>query len=554
MTEYFKLKKANCKNCHKCIRHCPVKAIRFSDGQAQIVQSDCILCGECFITCPQNAKSIRSDLQQAKELLAAGEVWVSLAPSVLANYEGASIRSIDQTLRKLGFAGAEETALGATMVKRRYDEMVEQGELDVIISSCCHSVNTLIQKHYPAALPYLAKVASPMMAHCSDLKERHPGAKTVFIGPCVSKKAEAEQYPGPVDCVLTFEELSGWLEEEGLAIPVDPEQVSGTARLFPISGGILRTMECNRKDYSYMVVDGTTQCIEALGEVIQGRLTHCFIEMSACRGGCVGGPAMHTRTVMHHTSRISRVAGPKDFQVFDPGAEKLHKEMPPLPSFLPRPGNKAIEEVLRKMGKTLPEHELNCGTCGYDTCRDKAVAILTGKAEIEMCLPYLMEKAQSFSDSIINNTPNGIIVVNELTEIQQINPSACRLLNIKHRQDVLNRQLVCVLDPTPFLDVQFSKKTLLEKHQYLAEYDRYITITIVRDSASGLLIGILRDITEEEKAHNSQEELSRKTIEITDQVIQKQMRTVQEIASLLGETTAETKVALTKLKETLRNE
>ncbi len=554
MTEYFKLKKANCKNCHKCIRHCPVKAIRFSESQAQIVQDDCILCGECFITCPQNAKSIRSDLKQAKELLAAGEVWVSLAPSVLANYHGASIDSIEQTLQKLGFAGAEETALGATIVKERYDDMVDGGEQDVIISSCCHSVNTLIQKHYPAALPYLAKVVSPMMAHCSDLKARHPGAKTVFIGPCVSKKAEAEQYPGPVDCVLTFEELNRWLEEEGLSIPAGSEPISGTARLFPIAGGILGSMQRRRKDYSYLMVDGTVQCIQALEEVIQGNLNHCFIEMSACRGGCVGGPAMDARTIMRHTSRISEVAGPQDFAVHIPPAEQLFKEMPALPTFQPKPGGKAIEGVLRQMGKTLPEHELNCGTCGYDTCRDKAVAILTGKAEIEMCLPYLMEKAQSFSDSIINNTPNGIIVVNEFTEIQQINPSACRLLHVKNQKDVLGRQLVCILDPTPFLDVQFSKQNLLEKQLYLTEYDRYVTITIVRDCASELLIGILRDITEEKKARNSHEELGRKAIEITDQVIQKQMRTVQEIASLLGETTAETKVALTKLKETLRNE
>jgi len=554
VTEYFKLKKANCKNCHKCIRHCPVKAIGFSEGQAQIVQDDCILCGECFVICPQNAKSIRCDLKRAKELLATGEVWVSLAPSALANYPGASIHSIEETLKKLGFAGVEETALGATIVKTRYDEMVEQGEQDVIISSCCHSVNTLIQKHFPAALPYLAKVVSPMMAHCADLKARHPGAKTVFIGPCVSKKAEAEQYPGPVDCVLTFEELNRWLEDEGLSIPADPEPVSGTARFFPITGGILRSMECRREDYHYLMVDGTRQCIQALEEVIQGNLTHCFIEMSACRGGCVGGPAMDARTIMRHTARISEVAGPEDFAVHIPPAKQLFKEMPPLPSFHPRPGGKAIEEVLRQMGKTLPEHELNCGTCGYDTCRDKAVAILCGKAEIEMCLPYLMAKAQSFSDSIINNTPNGIIVVNELTEIQQINPAACHLLHVKNPKDVLGRQLVCILDPSPFLDVQYHRKDLLEKQLYLAEYDRYIAITIVRDSASESLIAILRDITEEKKARNMHEELSRKAIEITDQVIQKQMRTVQEIASLLGETTAETKVALTKLKETLRNE
>ncbi len=207
MTRYLKLKKSNCKNCYKCIRHCPVKSIKFANHQANIVDDECILCGQCFVNCPQNAKEIRSDTEAARALIASGApVYVSLAPSFVANYPGVGIRSMEKALQKLGFTAVEETAIGATLVKREYERLVREGEQEVIISSCCHSVNLMIQKYYPEALPYLAKVDSPMLAHCRLIKEQHPGAKTVFIGPCISKKAEAETYDGIVDCVLTFEE------------------------------------------------------------------------------------------------------------------------------------------------------------------------------------------------------------------------------------------------------------------------------------------------------------------------------------------------------------
>ena len=166
MGEYLKLKPSNCKNCYKCIRNCPVKSIRFSDDQANILEEDCVLCGRCFVVCPQNAKEIRNDLPAAKALLAGGApVYVSLAPSFVANYEGATIQTMEAALQKLGFTAAEETALGATLVKREYDRLVNEGEQDIIISSCCPSVNLLIRKYFPEALPYLAKVLSPMQAH-----------------------------------------------------------------------------------------------------------------------------------------------------------------------------------------------------------------------------------------------------------------------------------------------------------------------------------------------------------------------------------------------------
>ena len=240
MAEFLKLKKSNCKNCYKCLRNCPVKAIRFSGNQAHIVTEECILCGHCFVVCPQNAKQIADGTEAVKVLIQSGDpVFVSIAPSFIANYDGVGIESMRKALKKLGFYDAEETALGATIVKNQYDSLLARGDRDILISSCCHSVNLLIQKHFPRCLPYLADVVSPMQAHCLDIKKRYPNAKTVFIGPCVSKKDEADSYPGIVDGVLTYEELTAWMKAEG----VEPEanmdaQEKSHARLFPTTGGI----------------------------------------------------------------------------------------------------------------------------------------------------------------------------------------------------------------------------------------------------------------------------------------------------------------------------
>jgi iron only hydrogenase large subunit-like protein/uncharacterized Fe-S cluster-containing protein len=537
-----------------------VKSIRFADHQAHIVKDQCILCGECFVVCPQNAKQIKNDVDKVKELIASGKpVFVSVAPSFVANFHGATIAGMEEALQKLGFAGASETALGATIVKREYEQLLKQEEEKVIISSCCHTVNSLIQKYFPEALPYLAKVVSPMQAHCMKIKEEHPDAYTVFVGPCISKKEEADQYAGIVDCVLTFEELSGWLKEEGISVSPSTGRetvTEGRARLFPTAGGIIRSMIIENTNYDYIAIDGTENCIQALKDIIGGKLSHCFIEMSACVGSCIGGPAMNRE---HHTPvtdyiAVNRYAHETDFDIISPDREKLSKPFTYLGHTNPMPGSSAITEILHKMGKSSPEQELNCGSCGYNTCREKAIAVLQGKADLTMCLPFLKEKAENFSDNIIYNMPSGVIVLNEDLEVQQINRAAKQILNIKHKGDILGAPVVRILNPSVYLEVISSGKNIHDRLTYLAEYRKYIEETIIYDRTYHIIISIFCDITEEEKARLKKEKVSRQSIEITDKVIEKQMRVVQEIASLLGETTAETKIALTHLKETLNNE
>lgn len=557
MTEYLKLKKSNCVNCYKCIRHCPVKSIKFSSGQAHIVGDECILCGNCFVVCPQNAKEIRSDIVRAQELIRSGRTVVSLAPSFVANYPGATVSSMEAALKKLGFAAVEETAIGAAIVKTEYEKLVREAKMDVIISSCCHSLNLLIQKYHPEVLPYLAPVLSPMQAHCRKLKKEDPEVHTVFIGPCVSKKAEAEEYPGDVDCVLTFEELTQWLKQEGVAIETGEDHLEESrARLFPTTGGILRSMAQDSPEYTYLAVDGVENCIHALEDIKHGKLTKCFVEMSVCAGSCVNGPAMeksHRLPVTDYVA-VNRYAGKKDFQISMPAEEDLYKNHKFLGLHRQMPSQREIDTILLKMGKDSPEKELNCGACGYNTCREKAMAVYFGKASIEMCLPFLKDKAESFSDNIINNSPNGIIALNEGLEVQQINSAACRIMNIRHASDVMGEQVIRILDPEIFLNVMQTGQSIRDEKVYLAEYKRYVEESVIYDRNYHIIMCIMRDVTDEENERKRKEELRRSTVTVTDQVIEKQMRVVQEIASLLGETTAETKIALTNLKDSLHEE
>ena len=552
------LKKSNCMNCYKCIRHCPVKAIRFSGGQAHIINNECILCGNCFVVCPQNAKEIVDETEKAKVLLQSGDpVVVSLAPSFIANYPGVGIAAMTRALKKLGFHEVEETAKGATMVKNEYERMLKEEARDIIISSCCHSINLLIQKYFPAALEYLADVVSPMQAHCLDIKKRYPNCKTVFIGPCVAKKDEAEHYVGIVDAVLTFEELSRWLEKEGIVLEKEmDEDENSRARFFPTTGGVLKTMAKNQPGFTYMAIDGVENCIAALKEIIAGKVHKCFIEMSACVGSCVGGPVMEkrSRVVVQDYINVSNYAGDKDFLVDQPDPLEMKKGFSSIAHKAAEPTESEIYSVLRQMGKFRPEQELNCGSCGYNTCREKAIAICQGKAEISMCLPYLKDKAESFSDTIVENTPNGLIVLNEKLEVQQINGAARRMMNIRSASDVMGAHVARILEPDVFLTVLNTRRNILSNRVYLAEYKRYVDLAVMYDFDSRLLIGIMRDVTEEEMAREKKEDISQKTIEVADRVVEKQMRIVQEIASLLGETAAETKIALTKLKESIINE
>ncbi|HPE94941.1 MAG TPA: [Fe-Fe] hydrogenase large subunit C-terminal domain-containing protein [Bacillota bacterium] len=556
MREYLTFEKSNCKNCYKCIRHCPVKSIRFTGSQANIIADECILCGTCYVVCPQNAKKIFDETEIAGVLLqSTTPVIASVAPSFAAYFGGIGIDSLRAALKKLGFFDAEETALGATVVKREYERLAIEGSQDIFITSCCHTVNLLVEKYYPALTGFLAPVATPMKAHCDDIKRRYPDAKTVFIGPCLSKKDEADK--DSIDAAITFDELSSMFDKASITPENTPDSSEKSlARLFPTNGGILATLREKNPDYTYISVDGIEKCRAVLDDISAGNIHKCFIEMSACEDSCIGGPVMkkERNTPLKNYQTVHSYAGKEDFPIAQPDFVTVCASYIPMPPEKKQPSETEINEILRKMGKFKPEDELNCGTCGYNTCREKAASIYSGKAEISMCLPYLMEKSERFSNNILDNTPNGILVINEYYEIQQLNSAALKMLNINTRSDVVGGPLVRLMDPSDFVDALEKGKKIVNKRAYYSEFAKYLELTIVNDRISKNLIAIFRDVTDEENERNSRREFSRQTVKTADEVVDRQMRIVQEIASLLGETAAETKIALSQLKESINDE
>ena len=554
MSELLLLKKEDCKSCYKCIRECALKSIRFAENRAQIVENECVYCGHCYVVCPQSAKEIRSDTARAKALIASGRpVVVSLAPSFIADFPVSGLAEMRRALTALGFAEVEETARGARIVKSEYERMIASGEHRLIISSCCHSVNLLIQKRYPRALQYLARVDSPMVAHAKSIKARMPGAAVVFIGPCVSKKDEAERC-GQVDCVLTFDELTDWLQEAGVLLG-ESGALDGTearSRFFPTPGGIIKSMD-QQPDFTYIPIDGLRRCMDALEEIERGGMENCFVEMNACEGSCIGGPVMHRyhREPITCKTRVDHYGGRSGADFSDRPADDLKKTFSYLGTGEVMPGEAAIEEVLHKLGKFRPEDELNCGTCGYPTCREKAIAVCQGKADLTMCLPFLKAKAESFSGAILDNTPNAILAMDTKLIIQQANEAAARLFGMGSARELVGLPIDTILGPVEYLQAIGGERSGGATRHYLADYDKFVEETIAFDPEYNLVISIIKDITEETRREKRLDEERRRTAELADRVIEKQMRVAQEIASLLGETTAETKIALTRLKDTI---
>jgi iron only hydrogenase large subunit-like protein len=550
-------KQNDCRSCYKCIRNCPTKSISFQNGQASIIPNECVMCGACYLICPQNCKVIRDDLPVAKALLKANkEVYVSLAPSFLASFPESSFESMRTAIKALGFTDVEETAIGATIVKKQYDALCDDGKHDVLISTCCHSVNLLIEKHYPEAAKYLADVLSPMLAHGQDIKKRHPGAKVVFVGPCISKKNEIEMYPDYVDCVLTFLELEKWLSSENIVVNKDvapKANPESRARLFPTEGGILETMERDNPAFTYLSVGGMDECIAALKDILSGKVHHAFIEMSSCSGSCINGPAISpkARAVVSAYLAIHHSAGKADFKVNAYSYAELKKSMPAFSVKDIEPSEEQIRSVLAQIGKTSPKDELNCSSCGYPSCREKAIAVIKGKASLEMCLPFLMEKAKSFSTQIVEGSDNAILVVNEDFKIQLANKALATLVHVPRAKDLVGKPLSSIFEEDLF-SLALCGTPIKGKKLDLPEYGRIVEATLSYDPQFHIIIAAYHDVTELEKQRQKEKELADKTAEVTSQVIEKNMRAVQEIASLLGESTAETKVALTQLKDALK--
>ena len=553
----IQLKEANCKNCYKCIRNCDVKSISFQNDQAQIIDDDCVLCGKCTLICPQNAKQIQSDVQKVQSMIDRGEkVYVSLAPSFVAGFPQQSFAGVVKALRRLGFAGVEETAIAATKVSERYGEILARGEVPNLITTCCPTINMLVEKYFPELIDQLASVPSPAVAHCRMLREAYgPDCKVVFIGPCISKKHEAE-VSGAMDAVLLFDEVREWLRRE--SIPVDGgedesarEMHHTLSRVYPVPGGILKTIPLEqRKKYNAVAVDGLNRCIQTLRDIRDNKITGYVLEMSSCVDSCVGGPGLHE----HGTPFLLSKSAVYDFSRRKPEkplprteevqVNMLHVYQKDVTPHL-MPTEEEIWTILRSIGKRTQADLLNCGACGYNTCREKAIAVFQGKANLHMCLPYMRERAESMSNIILDNTPNGLILTNDQFEIIQFNQAATKLLNLDNA--CLGMPIDAFLNLDELGKIRETGKAIMGQRCKTAIYDVLVEQSVVPVPDHDYLF-LLKDISAEEESMKAMAKMRKETMDTAQQVIDKQMRVAQEIASLLGETTGETKAALLKLK------
>lgn len=553
---YLDFKDAKCKDCFKCLRECPVKAIRYENHQAKIIEQRCILCGRCTLVCPQNAKQVHSELDDVLALLSSGrKVVASLAPSFVSSFDTQDLDVMKEALFALGFAEVEETAVGAKAVTEEYARLLGTGEFKNFITSACPAVNRMISIYYPDALKYLAPVPSPMVAHARMLKKRDPDAAIVFIGPCIAKKREAAE-SGIIDGVLTFEELNTVFAQKNIDLcKIEAKRhADGTelkARYYPIPRGIIKSFDSLPAGYEYVAVDGVERCAEVLGEI--DTLSGLFLELNCCEYACVGGPCrLHVKG-----GNIKSNENVRKYAAKDMGAAPAVTEQVDLTEKHPRiilddfvPSEKDIRAILAKTGKNSPEDELNCGACGYSTCREKAIAVLNGYADIEMCLPYMRSRAESMSYEIIQNTPNGIVLMGDDFKILDINTRAMKLLGITEH-DVRGMLAFDCFDCEEFINAVTRGRNVSKKKVFVNRTKKYIELSIILLQEHKVLFGVMKDITESVEYDEKLNAVKLETLATTDEVIKKQMRVAQEIASLLGETTAETKVALNKLKQTL---
>lgn len=564
-------KATKCKHCYKCVRNCEVKAIMIRDERAEIMEDKCILCGNCMQICPQSAKTLISDLDQVRGFIRSGiKTVVSIAPSYMGLLDYHSIGQVRAALLRLGFADVRETAEGAAFVTEEYARLLEAGQMDNIITTCCPSVNDLIEIYYPALVPYMAPVVSPMIAHGKLLKkELGQETRVVFLGPCIAKKQEAldPRNDGYIDAVINFNDISRWLLEEGVVIrecgdlpfvQLDPK----VNRLYPVTNGVVNSVLATERrvdHYRKFYVHGTRNCIDLCQSMLRGEIHGCFIEMNMCSGGCIKGPTVNDESISRFKVKLDMEEQITREPADETGLEEKMRGTSFRKIFVDRSPSEAmpdegeIQEILKMTGKYRAADELNCGACGYATCREKAVAVFQKKAEFQMCIPYMHEKAESFANLVMETSPNIVLVVDENMKLMEYSAVGEKYFG-KTRSQALDMYLYEFIDPADFEWVLETHQNIHGKKVSYPEYGLSTMQNIVYIEKENAVLATFIDITREEEQQRQEYEMKLDTIDLAQRVIHKQMMVAQEIAGLLGETTAETKTTLTKLCRTLLDE
>lgn len=548
-----------CQDCYKCVRHCHCKAIRIVNARAAVIPELCVSCGECVKVCPAEAKKIRSDLSRAQYLLHSGaKVYASIAPSYVGYFKNIPIGRIAAALKRLGFAGASETAIGAQFVSAQTAELLKQAGPGVYLSTACPASVDFIRKYYPAWTDNFLPVTSPVMAHCKYLKQVYgDDIKVIFVGPCAAKKNEADRNPDDLSLAITFTALESWLKSEGISLdkmneePLVPVQAE-EGRVYSIEGGMNETLRSPEVDARLLAVSGLPNIARLIEKVDLATLkesgSKIFVEMLACDGGCVNGPVMRREssridilleTAAHapHHSSVGREVPVNIQQLIYPDR---HSE--------PQPDEAAILQALHRIGKYSAEDELNCGGCGYNSCREFAKAMLDGKAETSMCLSYLRKISQKTSNALIRYIPVAVVLAGQDLQVIECNRHFAELcgedtlLAFDACGNLNGAYLDSMIDFTDLFESVLANGGEIEKFNQVSG-ERILNISVFTINEGQTVGAVIQDVT--------QNELKREQIaERAKEVIRKNVMTVQKIARYLGEHMADTEILLKEVAGT----
>jgi len=560
--------KAQCRDCYRCVRACPVKAIKMFDAQASVDIDRCILCGTCITECPQGAKQYRKDSVLVKEFLENGEkVLVSLAPSFPAFFEDSVVSRIPSALRSLGFAFISETAIGAYLVSKEAENYINKNKNKPHIISFCPVVVNFVEKYFPHLTNFLLPIKSPMAAHALYLKEKHGfDCKVVFIGPCIAKKDESQKdlYEGLIDAVLTFDELKDWFEEKEIDLRKFEESwfdepCDDIAKYFPLSGGFGKLANFNLDPTSINNITNTgyESVKQALGFLSGDK--HVLLDLLFCNMGCINGAGIKNDVnFFERQQRVIKYANNKDsfLPLNKPDYSVLGSLYTKFKSVSIKQNKliteEQITEILNKTGKYTPEDELNCGACGYNTCREKAIAVIEGIAEIEMCIPYMRRIAEQRGDKIIESSPNGIVILDKELNIVNMNPAFKKFFYCNN--SMLGKKISVLMDPVHFEDLKAGEDDIIERTVNHEKYNIVCHQKLYKLKNENRLVGIFVDITKNIADKEQLDSLKNETVQQAQELLRHQIEMAQKLAKLLGENTAKGEVLVQNLLKLAKDE
>ncbi len=562
----MQLKTSNCMNCYKCIRNCSVKAIRVRDGHAQIIEPQCILCEKCMVVCPQGAKVEQNLVPDIAQALTRGERLIaSVHPACLAQFQQVSFEGIRQSLKKLGFEDAFEASKGACMMFDAYErELKALDKKKTMISSDCPVVIRLVKRYYPELSENLMPVQSVMQIHAGYLHTKDPSAKIVSISPCISVMDEMEEKNNHIDYVITFHELSSWLRQKEIEIEpadrqTDPDPHTGCpARAAALPDGIVKSIH-QPEGWQVLSVHGVEACKNALEELKQKSWENCFIEMHACENGCVAGTSFQKekRGLLSGMMTIHKAAfeGTVPCDAGCTSSEQLpdisREFKVPFRIFERMPSEAKIAEALANIGKFSEKDELNCGACGYNTCREKAIAICRNKAEVAMCVPYMRSKQEDYSSKVFDAMPGLLVTVDYQLKIVQMNKAAKDLFDIHRKRNLIGRPVSEIMDDSKLVDIVSFDLKMNEDEIYLEDENIYLERVMKNDKKNHMILCVMKDVTQERIYQKQVEKVRRDAAQIADHLVEEQLKIVHQIAGLLGETASDTKIAVEELKNTI---